>query len=410
MQRAPDLTCLDLHNNKLTALPDDIAELKKLMTLKISNNDLSDLNPRLALLPKLVRISIEGNPLKCIKSSLREAGAEQLKKYLKMRLSENEVVAEEVKQGIEQNLPGASMQTDAWDALLREFVVGGSTLELKNRNLNFISPKLWLGYPGLLSVDFSENPHLNSIPEEFGNLLNLKQIRFQKCNLKSLPMSLLQLRQLNTLDLANNQLTSFFHNVDPSRICLTDLTYLSLNGNFLTQVPDCLKHIPSLQQLHLHQNKISDISELCRSCFARLQVLDLGSNKIREVPIAFVYFLAGLTSLTLANNDLEKVPPLLGHHKNLRTIQLDGNPLKTVRRAIIDKGSDAVLKYLKDRYVQGQDDQVEDWALARERRQTPASSQLRQEHPQYVPTLIQNQQSQQPRFGSQLSQPQYAQA
>ena len=50
-ERVPCLTCLDLHNNKLAELPDQIAHLKKLKTLKISNNDLSDLNPRLALLP-----------------------------------------------------------------------------------------------------------------------------------------------------------------------------------------------------------------------------------------------------------------------------------------------------------------------------------------------------------------------
>jgi hypothetical protein len=47
-----------------------------------------------------VRINIEGNPLKCIKSNLRNAGAEELKKYLKLRLSENEIAKEEIKQGI----------------------------------------------------------------------------------------------------------------------------------------------------------------------------------------------------------------------------------------------------------------------------------------------------------------------
>ena len=88
---------------------------------------------------------------------------------------------------------------------------------------------------------------MNSIPEEFGNLLNLRQVRFEKCNLKALPMSLLQLRSLNTLDLSNNQLTSFYQTVEPSRVCLAELTYLSLNGNFLTLVPDSLKHITSLQ-------------------------------------------------------------------------------------------------------------------------------------------------------------------
>ena len=76
LDRAPNLTIIDVHNNKLTNLPDIISELKSLKTLKVSNNDLADLNPRLALLPNLVRINIEGNPLRCIKSSLRGAGAD----------------------------------------------------------------------------------------------------------------------------------------------------------------------------------------------------------------------------------------------------------------------------------------------------------------------------------------------
>ncbi len=67
---------LDLHNNKLSDFPESIIDLKQLKTLKVSNNNLGDINPRISLLPQLVRINIEGNPLKCIKTTMRNAGAE----------------------------------------------------------------------------------------------------------------------------------------------------------------------------------------------------------------------------------------------------------------------------------------------------------------------------------------------
>jgi Leucine-rich repeat (LRR) protein len=61
--------------------------MRLLKTLDLSNNDLSDLPSELGILPKLTRINIEGNPMKTIKSSMRTAGAEVLKKYLVTRIS-----------------------------------------------------------------------------------------------------------------------------------------------------------------------------------------------------------------------------------------------------------------------------------------------------------------------------------
>jgi len=97
---------------------------------------------------------------------------------------------------------------------------------------------------------------------------------------------------LVSIEFANNQLTSFFDEFEVRRdqIDLPNLTYLSLNGNQLSRIPQVLKYLPKLQQLHLHMNKITDVKELCRRQFNKLEVLDLGNNKVKELPIALIHY------------------------------------------------------------------------------------------------------------------------
>ena len=79
---------LDLHNNKLDKLPESVCHLYNIKTLTISNNNLSDIDPKISLIDSLVRINIEGNPLRSIKPAMRNAGANELKAFLKMRLGD----------------------------------------------------------------------------------------------------------------------------------------------------------------------------------------------------------------------------------------------------------------------------------------------------------------------------------
>jgi Leucine-rich repeat (LRR) protein len=106
-------------------------------------------------------------------------------------------------------------------------------------------------------------------------------------------------------------------------------------------------------------NKVTSVNVLCRSAFSGLELLDLGGNKVVELPIALIHFLKGLCQLTLTNNDINRLPHLIGFHKNIRNIQVDGNPLKSIRRAIIDKGSQGIVQYLMDKYVEEYDNKVE---------------------------------------------------
>ncbi len=136
---------------------------------------------------------------------MRNAGAEQLKKYLKNRLDEGEVQVEEQKQAVIKNIP--SQGYDPWDILIREFLVG-NVLDLRNKGLTEISSKLWR-YDHIVTIDLSQN-NLPTLPEDLILLKNLKNLRIQNAFVKKLPLTLLQMQSLTSIELANNNLTGFF--------------------------------------------------------------------------------------------------------------------------------------------------------------------------------------------------------
>ena len=79
-------------------------------------------------------------------------------------------------------------------------------------------------------------------------------------------------------------------------------------------------------------NKLTDVRELCREEFGNLEVIDVGNNRIGEIPIAFPFYLAKLTTLAMVNNDCITLPHWLGFHKTIQSVNVEGNPLKRIRR------------------------------------------------------------------------------
>lgn len=63
--------------------------------------------------------------------------------------------------------------------------------------------------------------------------------------------------------------------------------------------------------------------------------------------------LRGLEELNLANNELSGLPPKMGLlGPRLHRLALEGNPLRTIRRPILERGTQAVLEYLRGRIVE----------------------------------------------------------
>jgi Leucine-rich repeat (LRR) protein len=78
-----------------------------------------------------------------------------------------------------------------------------------------------------------------------------------------------------------------------------------------------------------------------------LCVLGLSNNALPAVPIDIQY-LKRLEALDLRNNNLTSLLPQLALLP-LRSLLVEGNILRTMRRTVLEQGTPALLAYLKDR-------------------------------------------------------------
>jgi Leucine-rich repeat (LRR) protein len=334
IEQATGLTVLDVQNNKLKELPAGISRLNILKTLDVSNNDLGNLPNELAGLKSLVRLNIEGNPLRSIRQSVRSSGTEAIKKYLAYR-------QEQPQEQKEAEVP------NTWDEVLREASASGQ-LKLVSRNVDSIYPGVWQ-LPNLLLLDVSIN-QISVISAEIRMLRSLQIFRANKNRLESIPsLALAGLDQLVELELSGNMLSGFFEDLTFDTIHMDRLRRLDLSSNRLTALPPCLVCFPGLRVLIAHTNRIPDLELLCSPAFKALEGLDVSSNQISELLEVFCTTLVNLIDLNLENNNITVLPPVLGYSPRLKSLRVEGNPLKTVRRPIVEKGSATILEYLRNK-------------------------------------------------------------
>jgi Leucine-rich repeat (LRR) protein len=107
-----------------------------------------------------------------------------------------------------------------------------------------------------------------------------------------------------------------------------------------------LQECTVLRTLHLDGCCIHQIPSFLTS-LQHLSVLGVGNNAIHVVPVD-VSRLQRLTALDLRNNSISALPPELSLVP-LRSLLLEGNMLRTIKRSTLDRGTPAVLEHLKSR-------------------------------------------------------------
>ncbi|XP_056895439.1 leucine-rich repeat-containing protein 40 isoform X2 [Takifugu flavidus] len=282
------ISVLELRDNKIRSLPEEITLLSSLTRLDLTNNDISSLPASLGLLSHLKVVLLEGNPLRGLRRDLLTKGTTELLKYLRGRITESSA-ASAAEEPTAMTLPSQA-------------------------KVNFHNIQT------LKMLQYSEK-QTAAIPDEvFDAAVNqgVTAVNFSKNLLTSIPPRLLEFQSsLSDINLGFNRLAG----CDP--ICsLLQLTHIDLR---FKSFPGVLYQIVSLETILL------------------------GNNQVDGVDPSHLMKLSHLSTLDLSNNDLLKIPPELGLCTSLRCLSLEGNPFRAPRAAIVAKGTDAVMEYLRSR-------------------------------------------------------------
>ncbi|NXG43756.1 LRC40 protein, partial [Psilopogon haemacephalus] len=287
-----DLTKLILASNKLQCLSEDVKLLPALTVLDVHDNQLSSLPSALGQLENLQKLDLSHNKLESIPEELL-----QLSRLKSLLLQHNEL----------------SCLPDGFGQLV-----------------------------SLEELDLSNN-HLTDIPTSFALLINLVRLNLASNQLKNLPADISTMKSLRQLDCTKNYLESV-----PSKLAtMASLEQLYLRKNKLRALPE----FPScklLKELHAGENQIEALNSENLKHLNSLSVLELRDNKIKSIPDE-ITLLQKLERLDLANNDISRLPYTLGNLPQLKFLALEGNPLRTIRRDLLQKGTQELLKYLRSK-------------------------------------------------------------
>lgn len=405
LNSSPNLTVLDLNNNKLEYFPMEILELQQLKTLNLMNNSLNDIPPRLCFLKNLVRINLEGNPLKKLNSKVRSSNAENLKAYLKTRINEDDIKNimknSEICMDVEVELDLCSGLPGQGKSCFGNNFPGGKNrennnyilsylhngiLNMNNMNIEEIPVEDILKGVESLKSTFSYNINnyenknkeasaLSSIDYSFNRIKNLeifckyipnfisdlKEIKLSTNFIKFFPSAFLSLKNLKTIDLKNNQISSFLDIEDGTMInyegnnlyenenmgILPNLEYLDLSINKFKEIPTILRHFCNLNVFLISNNQIADLNSLSQTEYTHLDTLDLGSNKISILKDKLYRNFPNLKILNVENNEIKIIPTDICLLQQINKFNLSGNPIKTLRSNLISGGTKMILEYLR---------------------------------------------------------------
>jgi len=159
---------------------------------------------------------------------------------------------------------------------------------------------------------------------QLDSLDKLSELELSKCQLTSLPSKTSNLQKLERLDLSNN----FLQDIPGSLGKLPYLKKLSLASNRLTELPSQLRESTFLEEIYLYDNDSIQIDNVIYVLTAidSIKIIDLSFSRLHIIPPE-IGNLIQVETLILAGNQIETFPKEIQNLKNLKHLWLGGNPI-----------------------------------------------------------------------------------
>ena len=178
-------------------------------------------------------------------------------------------------------------------------------------------------FPSSAEDDEGKFLPMASLPTEL-NAYRLTKILLSNNNLASLPVELLQLPNLQSLDVSSN----FIQNI-PSKISCPSLKSLYLSYNKLIELPIAIWYLPHLEELQMNNNFLQSVGKdsIDSIRLSRLlKIVNISYNKLDVLP-SFAFDLPALEELNVSHNELSTLPHNLWECSTLRELNASHNAL-----------------------------------------------------------------------------------
>jgi len=159
---------------------------------------------------------------------------------------------------------------------------------------------------------------------------SLTRLFLEQNTLMCFPTNMHNMTSLTELWLGHNRIEAIDQQVVSKFARRTPLRFLSLDCNYLDEVPPAIGDLSQLQELRISANGLKLVPPMSISRLHHITTLWLQNNRLAQLPEEMGVQLNALTTLYLNNNDLTSLPPSVAGWTSLQELHVHENQIEAL--------------------------------------------------------------------------------